>query len=84
MMMILYLEILLVELCQILFFLENGILVKKSEPEIISDAKRYQRMEKLNKILKNKDIEIEEFDQKLYEDFIIKDGELRMKKWNRN
>ena len=65
-------------------FVENGILVKKSEQQIISDAKKYQRNEKLNKILKSKDIEIEEFDQKLYEDYIIMDAKLRMKKWSRN
>lgn len=65
-------------------FVENGILVKKDKQEIISDAKKYQRNEKLNKILKSKDIEIEEFDQKLYEDYIIMDAKLRMKKWSRN
>ncbi len=65
-------------------FVENGILVEKDEQRIISDAKKYQRKEKLNNILKNKDIEIEEFDQKLYNDYIIMDAEMRMKKWNRN
>lgn len=65
-------------------FVENGILVKKSEQQIIADAKKYQRNEKLNKILKSEDIEIEEFDQKLYENYIIMDAKLRMIKWNRN
>ena len=65
-------------------FVENGILVEKDEPEIRSDAIKYQRKEKLNKILENKDKEYIEFDQKLYEDFFIKDGEERVRKYKRN
>jgi len=64
-------------------FVENGILVQKSEQQIISDAKRYHRREKLNKIFENKD-NFEEIDKKIYEDYFIKDGEERMKKYQRN
>ena len=68
-------------------FVENDIIVRKEEQEIISDAKRYQRKEKLNQILENKDKEYnfeEDFDQKKYDEYLKMDGEMRMKKWGKN
>ena len=67
-------------------FVENGILVKKSGQKIMADAKKYHRREKLNLILKNKDKKYnfeDDFDQKKYDDFIMKDGKVRMKKWKK-
>jgi len=64
-------------------FVENDILVRKSEQEIISDAKKYQRSEKLKQIFNNIDVENFEIDSKLYEKHLKMDGELRMKKWKR-
>ena len=68
-------------------FVENGILVKKSEQQIISDAKKYkqqlERKEKLNNIFANKDVDFEEIQNK-YNEYFIKDGEERMKKYRRN
>ena len=70
-----------------IIFLENGILVKKSEQQIISDAKKYkqqlERKEKLNNIFANKDVDFEEIQNK-YNEYFIKDGEERMKKYRRN
>jgi len=65
---------------------EDGILKEKSKSEIISDAKKYQRKEKLNEIFENKDPEYiyVEFNQKEYDDFLILDGNQRMKKWKLN
>ena len=64
-------------------FVENGFLVIKSEQEIISDAKKYQRSEKYKQIFENKDIIFEEIDEKLYEEYLIMDGKNRMKKWKK-
>ena len=65
-------------------FVENGILVEKSEQQILLDSKKFQRKIKLNNIFENKDINFEEFDQKLYNEYFIRVGEERMKKWKRN
>jgi len=65
---------------------EGDVLVEKSKQEIISDAKKYQRKEKLNEIFENKDVEyvFAEFNEKSYNDYLILDGKMRMKKWKIN
>ena len=68
-------------------FIENGILVKKTEQQILSDAKKfstsYYRREKMRKIIDNIDGEDVEGIDDIYKKYMEMDGKKRMERWKR-